>query len=181
MRKIIVKTLTKVFFVFVFCATPLMVLSQVTPLPKLKSDFWSRVQFGGGFGLSIGNGFTDITVAPSAIYNVNKYFSVGPGVQYSHLSQRDFFTSNVIGASVIGLFNPLEEIQASLELEQVNVSTIYKDLTIGNKNNFWYTGLHVGLGYRTDGVVIGFRYNLLFDKDIDLYGEALMPFVRVFF
>jgi hypothetical protein len=41
--------------------------------------------------------------------------------------------------------------------------------------------MYVGAGYRTNNVTLGFRYNLLFDKNIDLYGDAFMPFIRVFF
>jgi hypothetical protein len=32
-----------------------------------------------------------------------------------------------------------------------------------------------------ENVTIGARYNVLFDKDKNVYGEAFMPFVRVFF
>ena len=59
--------------------------SQQLPTAKAeKGAFWEKVQFGGGFGLGIGSGFTNILVAPSAIYNVNKYFSGGLGLQYSY-------------------------------------------------------------------------------------------------
>jgi hypothetical protein len=36
-----------------------------------------NVQFGGGIGLGFGSGFTDISVAPSAIYNFNEYVALG--------------------------------------------------------------------------------------------------------
>jgi hypothetical protein len=48
-----------------------------------------NVQFGGGIGLGFGSGFTDISVAPSAIYNFNEYV-FGAGLQYKYLKQRDF-------------------------------------------------------------------------------------------
>ena len=59
---------------------------------KQKSDFWNKVQFGGGFGLNIGSGFTDITLAPNAIYNLNQYISIGAGLQGSIVSQKDIFS-----------------------------------------------------------------------------------------
>jgi hypothetical protein len=149
-----------------------------------KSDsgsFWDNVQFGGGFGLAIGNDFTDITIAPSAIYNFNEHFALGTGLQYSRLKQKNFYASNVVGGSIIGLYNPIEEIQLSLELEQVHVNTTYTDLYDNIKRSFWNTGLYIGGGYRADNVTIGARFNLLFDQDKELYGDAFMPFVRVYF
>jgi long-subunit fatty acid transport protein len=145
-----------------------------------KSDFWDNVQFGGGLGLGFGSGYSNITVAPSAIYNVNKYFSAGLGVQYSYLKQKNFYSSSMYGASVIGLINPIDEIQLSVELEQLRVNLDF-DGTSNNSQDFWNTGLFVGAGYRAENVTIGARYNLLFDKDKGVYGDALMPFVRFYF
>jgi hypothetical protein len=164
---------------FVFSTS---IIAQQKPLPKAKTNaFWERVNFGGGFGLSIGNNFTNITIAPSGIYNFNDYFALGTGVQYSYLRQKNVFTSNVIGGSLIGLFNPVQEIQLSIELEQVKVNNTYQDLGNNQKRNFWNTGFFVGAGYRQDNITIGGRLNLLYDRDVDLYGSAFMPFVRVFF
>ena len=53
------------------------IYAQETPEIKTKSDFLNRLQFGGGLGLGIGNGYADIMVAPSAIYNFNNYVSAG--------------------------------------------------------------------------------------------------------
>lgn len=144
-----------------------------------KNQFWDKVQFGGGLGLGIGNGFTNIAVAPSAIYNFNQYVSAGLGLQYSYLKQKNFYDSHTYGASVIGLVNPIPEIQLSVELEQLRVNVNYQD--INYKENFWNTGLFLGAGYRAQNVTIGARYNVLFDKDKNVYGDAFMPFVRVYF
>ena len=164
---------------FVFSTS---IIAQQKTLPKAKTNaFWERVNFGGGFGLSIGNNFTNITIAPSGIYNFNDYFALGTGLQYSYLKQKRYYSSNVIGGSIIGLFNPIYEIQLSLEAEEVNVSNIYEDLGGDFKTNFWNTGLYLGAGYRSGNATIGARYNVLFDKNKDVYGEAFMPFVRVFF
>ena len=57
---------------FVFSTS---IIAQEKPFPKAKTNaFWERINFGGGFGLSIGNNFTNITIAPSGIYNFNDYF-----------------------------------------------------------------------------------------------------------
>ncbi len=145
-----------------------------------KSEFWEKVQFGGGLGLGFGNGYSNITVAPSAIYNVNKYFSAGLGVQYSYLKQKNFYSSSMYGGSVISLINPIDEIQLSVELEQLRVNLNFDGSSSGSQD-FWNTGLFVGAGYRAENVTIGARYNLLFDKDKGVYGDALMPFVRFYF
>ncbi len=153
--------------------------SQEVNQEKQKSVFWEKVQFGGGFGLGFGSGFTNISVAPSAIYNVNKYFSAGLGLQYSYLKQKNFYSSSQYGASVIGLVNPVEEIQLSVELEQLRVNVSYDETNFSD--DFWNTGLFLGAGYRMENVIIGARYNVLFNEDKNVYGDAFMPFVRVFF
>lgn len=144
-------------------------------------DFWKKVQFGGGLGLSIGNQYTDISIAPSAIYNVDQYFSVGLGLQYTYAKQKDNYNSNLYGGSVIALFNPIPEIQLSAELEQLRVNVKGIGYNSGIENNFWNTGLFLGAGYRNGNVTIGARYNVLHDVNKSAYSDAFMPFVRVYF
>lgn len=147
---------------------------------KTPDDFWQNVQFGGGLGLSIGNRYTDISVAPSAIYNVNEYFAVGLGAQYTYVKQKDLYNSNLYGGSLITLFNPISEIQLSAELEQLRVNV--KGIGYNNfSNNFWNTGLFLGAGYRSGNVTVGARYNVLHDENKSAYSDAFMPFVRVYF
>ena len=146
-----------------------------------KSDFWERVQFGGGLGLGIGSGYTDIMVAPSAIYNFNNYFAAGIGLQGSYVKVKNSYDSFLYGGSVITLFNPIDEIQLSAELEQLRVNSTFNYLGSEFEDNFWNTALFFGAGYRTENVTIGVRYNVLHDKDRLGYSEAFMPFVRVYF
>ena len=148
---------------------------------NLKSNFWQKVQFGGGVGLSIGNRFTDITLAPNAIYNFNKYVAIGVGLQGGYVSNKNNFTSIHYGASLITLINPIEEIQLSVELEQIRVNNEFKSFSGNFKDNFWNTGLFLGGGYRTGNVIVGMRYNILHNSNNNVYNEAFMPFVRVFF
>lgn len=137
-----------------------------------------RVHFGGTLGLSFGSGFTNIVVAPSVIYDVNQYFSAGAGVQGSYVSYKNNFESYIYGASIIALVNPIEQIQLSTELEQLRVNTTYDD---NFKDNFWNTALFLGAGYRTNNVTVGIRYNVLFKESNNVYNEAFMPFIRVYF
>ncbi len=149
---------------------------------KYSGDFWSRVQYGGGLGLSIGSDYTDITIAPSAIYNFNQYFAAGIGLTGSYVKVKNFYSSYIYGGSIIGIFTPFQQLQLSTELEQVRVNNEF-DLGMNPnvQNNFWNTALYLGAGYNTGNVTIGVRYNVLFDKEKYVYSEAFMPFVRVYF
>jgi hypothetical protein len=182
MKKNSAKKLTKVLLFLFLMILNSAISAQETPSAKTKSEFWKNVQFGGAFGISVGSGYTDITIAPSAIYKLNHYVALGGGLQGSFVSQKDYYTSGIYGASLISLFNPIEEAQISLELEQVRVNSAFQTVGGSNiKNNFWNTGLFVGAGYRMDNVTVGLRYNLLFDKEKSVYSDALMPFIRVYF
>ncbi|MEC4004105.1 hypothetical protein OX283_005520 [Flavobacterium sp. SUN052] len=182
MEKNSIKILTKLLSFLFFICLSFSIYGQDTTQNQQKSDFWNHVQFGGGLGLSVGSGFTDVTVAPSAIYNFNNYFSLGAGLQGSIVSQKNFYSSAIYGVNTIALFNPIEEAQISVELEQVRVNTTFRNTTSGTiKDNFWNTGLYIGAGYRMDNVTIGLRYNVLYNKDKSVYSDALMPFVRVYF
>ena len=156
-------------------------IAQQKIQPKAKSEFWSKVQFGGGLGLGFSNGNTNVTVSPSAIYNFNQYFSAGLGVQYSYIKNRDFYTSHIYGGSIVGLANPIKEIQLSAELEQLRANVSY-DNSLGFANDdFWSTALFLGAGYRMQNATFGIRYNVLHNSDKNLYSEAWMPFVRIYF
>lgn len=153
-------------------------------------DFWSRVRFGGGFGLGIGSGYTDITLAPGAIYEFNDYVALGVGLQGTYVNQDNFYKAWLYGGSVVGLFNPIEEIQLSAELEQLRVNQEFDgdyfeplndEPGISRHRDFWNTALFLGAGYRMDHVTIGIRYNVLFEEDDLVYSDSWMPFVRVYF
>lgn len=148
-----------------------------------KDNFWDKVQFGGGLGLGFGSGYTDISVMPSAIYNVNQIVAVGVGLQFGYLNSRNYYESYVYGGSLITLVNPIPEIQLSAELEQLRVNTNYdaRNDFPQYSDNFWNTALYLGAGYRTGNVTIGARYDVLYDPDRSLYGSGFMPFVRVYF
>jgi hypothetical protein len=73
---------------------PVFLHSKMIAHRRWKINF-GNVQFGGGIGLGFGSGFTDISVAPSAIYNFNEYVAFGAGLQYKYLKQRDFCVSFV--------------------------------------------------------------------------------------
>ena len=159
--------------------TTITIAQQTSMPPQPENQFWKNVQIGGGLGLGFGSGYTDISIAPSAIYNFNQYVALGLGLQYKYLKQKDYYASHLYGGSVIGLLNPIRQIQLSAELEQLRVN-VNLEGSDSNSQNYWNTALFVGAGYRSGNVTIGARYNVLDDKN-SIYGSAFMPFVRVYF
>jgi hypothetical protein len=155
-------------------------LHSQTILKNQKSDFWNKVRFGGGLGLSIGNNYSEFSISPSAIYPINESVSLGGGLIGSYSKLNNSYNSVIYGLNAISLFNPLRELQISLEVEQTRVHTTFETVPNVNKN-YWNTGLFVGAGYQNGNVTIGARYNLLFDKDKSIYSDAFMPFVRFYF
>lgn len=168
-----------------FCLISLFLISffdvQSQTNPPKSSPFWSKVRYGGGFGLAVGNNFTDITLAPGAIYDYNQYVSLGFGIQGSYVKQRNAFESFIYGPNMIVLGNPIPELQLSAELEVLRVNTSFENGFNTLKDNFWNTGLFLGGGYRTNNVTVGVRYNVLHNSNQNVYSDAWMPFVRVYF
>lgn len=152
-----------------------------TNTPKPPNDFWRNVQFGGGIGLGFGTGYTNVFVAPSAIYNVNPKIAVGLGLQFGYESQKNNYTSFLYGASVIGLVNPIPQIQLSVELEEVNSIVDYQNYGGNITDNYWNTALYLGAGYRTGNVTVGVRYDVLNNDNNYSVSAGFMPFVRVYF
>ncbi len=181
-NKFLISPLKKfVLLLIVFFSIPSFAQNQ-NSTSKSSSYFWKNLEFGGAFGLNIGSDFTNIIIAPSAIYRVNDYFATGIGLQGSFVSSKDEYSSAIYGGSLIEIFNPVEAIQISLELEQLRVNrSIIADGGNNIKDNFWNTGLLLGAGYRSNNVTIGMRYNLLYKKTDFVYNTAMTPFIRVYF
>ncbi len=141
----------------------------------------SPVRFGGGIGLSFGNGYFSGTLAPIAIYQFNEQFAMGLGLSGTYSSLKNRYNSTIVGGSVIALFNVIPSIQLSAEFEELNVTRNYHYDGLNSKENYWYPGLFVGIGFHTSNVVVGIRYDLLYDREKSIYGDAYVPFVRVYF
>jgi len=167
--------------VFLF-VTSFSAISQNNSNINTSQDdsFWQYVRFGGGLGLSFGNGIFSATVAPSAIYDFDTRFSAGIALNYTYFNDDDFFRSTIVGGSVIGLFNPIPEIQLSSEFEYMNVSRDFED-PIFEDDNYWQPAVFFGIGYTSDMITVGVRYNVLHDDEKSIYADALVPFVRVYF
>ncbi len=165
-----------------FLAITLLLLTTITfaQTDASKGRFLDKVSFGGGVGLNFGNGNFSASVSPSAIYNFNEYVSAGPSLIYSYQSN-DFFNSSLYGGSIIGLFNPIRQVQLSTELEQLRVNQTIKTTGTDVDNDFWNTAFFVGAGYRANNITFGVRYNLLYKDGDSVYADAWAPFVRVYF
>lgn len=145
------------------------------------TSFWDHVRFGGGIGLSFGDGFFSGTLAPSAIYDVNDQLSMGVGLNGTYNSLKNTYNSTIIGGSLLTLFNVIPEIQLSAEFEELNVTRNFEsDLNIEDQN-YWYPALFLGGGYRTQNITIGIRYDVLYDEGKSVYANAWAPFFRVYF
>lgn len=149
-------------------------------LKSTDTDFWERVQFGGGAGLTFGTDFTAISLSPQAVYTFNKYVAAGVGVNAGYLRERNFYTAQNYGASVIGLATPIPAVQLSAELNQTNYTFTYEDRT-RFREQFWDTALLIGAGYSNGSMTIGLQYDVLYNYDRNINGSPLMPFIRVFF
>ncbi|CAN1572619.1 hypothetical protein MCETHM1_03362 [Flavobacteriaceae bacterium] len=183
MKKISFLLLSKTILIVIVLFFSENVIAQYQQSPQSSNPFWSNVQFGGGLGLNFGSGYTDISVAPSAIYNVNPYLGVGLGLQASYVSSKGYYNSGIYGASILTYINPIPEIQLSINLNESYVTNNYNSINgrNGYTDQFWNTALFLGAGYRTGNVTVGLSYNVLFNENDNVYGDALMPFVRAYF
>lgn len=159
-----------------------IIFGQNTNTAKQKSDFWEHVQFGGAVALNFGTNYTEVTLAPGAIYNFNQYFALGTGLQGTFIKSKGSYDSQIFGVNVIGLFNPISQIQLSAEIEELHINyTENVSPGVTFKDNYWNTGVFLGAGYRSGNATIGVRYNVTFNRDRNIYADAWMPFVRVYF
>jgi hypothetical protein len=149
---------------------------------KTENQFWKNVRFGGGFGLSFGDGFFGGTISPQAIYQFNPQFGLGVGLNGTINNRKNIYKSTILGGSLIGLYNPADQIQLSAEFEELNVNRKFQgDFAANSDQNYWYSALFLGAAYRTGGISVGLRYDVLYDKEKSVYAEPWVPFVRLMF
>lgn len=144
-----------------------------------QNEFWDHVRFGGGIGLSFGNGFFSGTLAPSAIYQFNPQFATGVALNGTYSSQKNVYNSTIVGGSVLALYNVIPEIQFSAEFEELYVTRNYE--YDRPNSNYWYPGLFLGVGFQSRYVTVGIRYDVLYKDQKSIYADAFVPFVRVYF
>jgi len=166
---------------FVFCVYSVLIESQNVSNNNNNNEFWNHVRFGGSLGLSFGDNFFSGTLAPSAIYQFDNPFALGFSLNGTYNTQKNFYNSTIFGGSVLALFNPIYEIQLSAEFEELNVNRNWDSRTGIEDENYWYPALFLGLGYSTNNVTFGVRFDVLYDKYKSIYADSWAPFVRVYF
>ena len=146
-----------------------------------SSNFSDHLQFGGGIGLSIGNGFFSGTLAPSVLYRFSPKAALGLGLNATYNKSKDFYKSTVLGGSLIGLFSPIRSLQLSAEFEELHINRKYESSLNYSNDTYWYPALFLGAGYRNGPVTVGVRYDVLYKSSKSIYADAWAPFVRVYF
>ena len=178
-----------ILFVLIFYFSCFQSYSQEqVSAQKQKSDFWQHVHFGGGVSLSFGSEFFSGTLAPSTIYRFNEKFATGVGLNMTYNHQKYSYKSYVLGTSILGLYNVIPQLQLSAEFEQLYVNRNFEDTiivvgcnTFDCDQSYWYPGLYVGAGFSKGPVTIGMRFDVLYDSEKSIYGNAYNPFVRFYF
>lgn len=145
-----------------------------------QSDFWNRVQYGGGLGIGFGNQAFNAHVSPSAIYRFSPYLASGIGLNFNYARFGDTrFTA--YGGSILGLVNPVPPLQISAEFEELRVNRDFGFPVDDELENYWLPALFAGLGYSNGNITVGIRYDLLYDEEKSIYADPWMPFVRFYF
>ena len=168
-------------FLIVLCLSAFSVKAQNTTNIANNNEFWNHVHFGGSLGLSFGDNFFSGTLAPSVIYQFDNPFALGFSLNGTYNTQKNIYKSTIFGGSVIALFNPIYEIQLSAEFEELNVSRNWDSRTGIEDENYWYPALFLGIGYSSNNVTFGVRFDVLYDKYKSIYANSWAPFVRVYF
>ena len=168
---------TKVFLILILVLCSIGLISA----QERTNNFWNHMRYGGGIGLSFGDGFFSGTLAPSAIYEFNHHVALGIGLNATFNNQKQVYKSTILGGSLIGLFNVIDAVQLSTEFEELNVNRRY-DINLNIQDeNYWSPALFLGAGYRSGNVTFGIRYDVLYDKDKSIYFDPWAPFVRFYF
>lgn len=144
-----------------------------------KKHFLENVSFGGGLGMGFGNGFFNVSLSPTAIYNFNSKIGIGLGYNLAINKRKKVANSVINGGSVIGLFNIIPQLQASTEFAQNHVYASIKNKTSFTETKYWVPSLLLGLGYNTSNIIFGFRYDALYNEKKSIYASPITPFIRI--
>jgi hypothetical protein len=68
-----------------------LVSTNIAQSQTTKNEFWEKVKYGGGFGIGFSSNGTNFSLAPSAIYNVNKLVAIGTTVQYNYSNFKNYY------------------------------------------------------------------------------------------
>ncbi len=152
-----------------------------------KPSFQPRWSYGGNIGMSFWNGGTDILIAPKAYYHISPKFLTGIGVTYIY-SDGDYLTngiggikyhnyhSNSFGGGISALYRPIPFLQLSAEYE--GLQTEWRGVV---DDSYWNNAIYLGASFVTGHFSFGFRYDVLYDSNKSVYGDAWQPFIGFYF
>ena len=166
----------------VFLGVIFLMLAAVSMAQNKSSDgfSWDNMRYGGRFTVSFANDVFSGTISPAVIYQFNEKIAAGATVSFGYTNFKDIDVDRYnYGGSILAIYTPIQQIQLSAELEQVCINENYKRINLDN--DYSYQALHLGAGYRMNNVVLGFRYDVLYDESTNIYASPFSPFIQVFF
>ena len=86
---------------FTYFLLALFGLTFSLPAQQHTGSFVKHLRFGGGIGLSFGEGYFGGTLAPSTIYEYNNNLAFGIGLNGTINNQKDSYKSTIIGAALL--------------------------------------------------------------------------------
>lgn len=165
------------FFPFIVLLFSSLTLVSQGPGPD---NFWPNVRYGGGVGLGFGSNSFNIALSPSAIYDTRTGLALGVGLSFNYAKLGDTKLT-AYGGSLLSYYNPVDFIQLSAEFEQLRINRKFEFPGETIEDQYWLPALFLGAGYGNRNVVVGIRYDVLYDKERSLYADPWIPFIRVYF
>ena len=161
--------------------------TQTTTIQRSAPVFQPRWSYGGNIGMSFWNGGTDIYLGPKAYYHISPKFLTGIGVTYIYSdgsywtngiggSRKYDYHSNSFGGSVSALYRPIPFLQFSAEYE--GLQTEWRGVV---DDSYWNNAIYLGASFVAGHFSFGFRYDVLYDSDKSVYGDAWQPFIGFYF
>ncbi len=118
--------LLSLFFV-ILCSAKLFAQDEYNT-SREKSDFKSKLFFGGGFGLQFGS-VTLVEISPLVGYSVTPKFGIGVSPTYKFYKINDYYgpandmTTNVFGGSIFARYSIFTNVFAHVEVETLYYNT----------------------------------------------------------
>ncbi len=186
--KNIVKSLVIMALLLLIMSAPAF-SQQIKNPKKFKEPFWSRVYFGGNFGLQFGT-YTYINVSPEAAYKVTDHFFAGLGLTYQYFKDKTYdpaYTSNAYGGKIFARYYVWKDLFAQVEYDPLYLDYRYVLDNVGNpiartKQGTWVNDILLGGGYRQ--WISGKAYvslEVLFNINETIYSPYSNPIIRIGF
>lgn len=164
---------------FFFATSPLKAQTTQVVVVDSAAQQEPNLKFGLGFGLNFVGG-TNISLSPNLVYIVSDRVNIGAGLQGSYTAIKDLQKTTTIGGNTMLQYNPSPRFTTLAEVVLLNVDTTFE--LDDTKENFWDTALFIGAGLKiTNKILVGAKYNLLYDEDESVYTSPVIPFVNIVF